>query len=434
MAIRTADLPNNRRDVDKLECVEGERTYFRSTAVRGLYLDVMPKGARTWRLRYQVTKGGQRIFRAFKIGDATAIPIGQAISKAREVLASVQVDGRDPVGEAKRKNDVTVTMSDLFKKWLNGHAKKKLATWDMEERRYNRHLAKPIGKVSFVDIERQLISEIRDEVAEKSGEIESNRVVALFNRVANFAVDEGYAKFNPAARLRKVGTERRRERVLSDDELRRLWTELEKPLSIDHTTGGLTGLDIAASVSMRRAIKLLVLLGQRRTETIGMFKSEIDYAAKIWTIPPQRIEGDHTSGGTKNRLPHRLPLTPAACAVLKQCFEAAGASPFVFPSHKTDAAMRGDAVTTALRRLCKKLDKPILGIGPHDLRRTVGTNMRKLGVSVEDRAHVFNHISGAKSKVTSWNYDAGDHDKEKLEALLKWEQQLLRIVNPTSSD
>jgi hypothetical protein len=70
----------------------------------------------------------------------------------------------------------------------------------------------------------------------------------------------------------------------------------------------------------------------------------------------------------------------------------------------------------------------IEGLGPHDIRRTVGTTMRKLGISVEDRSHVFNHISGAKAKVTSWNYDAGEHDDEKRAALEKWERELRRIV------
>jgi hypothetical protein len=70
----------------------------------------------------------------------------------------------------------------------------------------------------------------------------------------------------------------------------------------------------------------------------------------------------------------------------------------------------------------------IEGLGPHDIRRTIGTALRKLGVSVEDRGQVFNHISGAKAKVTSWNYDAGEHDHEKHAALEKWERELLRII------
>ena len=74
------------------------------------------------------------------------------------------------------------------------------------------------------------------------------------------------------------------------------------------------------------------------------------------------------------------------------------------------------------------MDPKIEGLGPHDIRRTIGTSMRKLGVSTEDRGHVFNHVSGAKSKVTSWNYDAGEHDQEKRAALEKWESELRRIV------
>jgi hypothetical protein len=79
--------------------------------------------------------------------------------------------------------------------------------------------------------------------------------------------------------------------------------------------------------------------------------------------------------------------------------------------------------------MCKRMNPKIEGVGPHDIRRTVGTTMRKLGISVEDRGHVFNHISGAKGKVTSWNYDAGEHDGEKLVALEKWERELIRLVS-----
>ena len=70
---------------------------------------------------------------------------------------------------------------------------------------------------------------------------------------------------------------------------------------------------------------------------------------------------------------------------------------------------------------------------PHDLRRTVGTLMRKAGVDTEVRAHKYNHVGGAKSKVTSWNYDAGEHNDEKLGGLKKWEARLLAIVAAQSN-
>ena len=137
-----------------------------------------------------------------------------------------------------------------------------------------------------------------------------------------------------------------------------------------------------------------------------------------------RIPGERT----KNGLPHRVPLTKTAVGVLRDAIEASGQSEFVFPSAKTETAIRPDAVTKQLQRMCKKMSPRIEGVGPHDLRRTCGTEMRKFRVSVEDRGYALNHISGAKAKVTSWNYDAGEHDAEKRRALELWERELRRIV------
>ena len=115
-----------------------------------------------------------------------------------------------------------------------------------------------------------------------------------------------------------------------------------------------------------------------------------------------------------------------AVVVVREALADADGSPFIFPSSSTDSPIRGDAVTKAFQRICKRLK--IEGAGPHDIRRTVATTLRKVGVSVEDRGHLLNHISGAKAKVTSWNYDAGEHDVEKRSAIERWEQELRRVV------
>jgi integrase len=281
------------------------------------------------------------------------------------------------------------------------------------------HLEEALGGIPFAEIERKDVREVRDVVAESAGPIQSNRVVALFNRVANWAVDEDRAKFNPAARLKKTGEERRRERILTNDELAQIWSVIDTPPQIDREVGGLTDIDLPAAIAVRRALKLLILTAQRRGEVIGMRKDEISLTEDDawWTLPGER---------TKNGLPHRVPLTSMAVAVVREALADAGGSPFLFPSNRSDGPIRGDAVTKALQRICKRLK--IEGVGPHDIRRTIGTTLRKLGVSVEDRSHLLNHISGAKSKVTSWNYDAGEHDVEKRSAIERWDWELRRVV------
>jgi integrase len=51
-------------------------------------------------------------------------------------------------------------------------------------------------------------------------------VSRLINRVLNWSLDEGFIEANPAARLRKVGTKRPRERVLSRGEALAFWNAI----------------------------------------------------------------------------------------------------------------------------------------------------------------------------------------------------------------
>jgi integrase len=219
-------------------------------------LVVYPSGRKVWFYVYQIGSGAARKRRWHEIGTFPEFTLAEACSIAAGLRAEV-AHGGDPE-EAK-------TFGELFEVWLEGHAKKKLATWESEEARYKRHLQATLGATRYSEIERRDVREVRDAVMESAGPIESNRVVELFNRVMNWCVDEDRAKFNPAARLKKVGDERRRERVLSNDELRRLWAELDRPIAVDHESGGLTVADLAAAVAVRCALCAQALDGDRAT-------------------------------------------------------------------------------------------------------------------------------------------------------------------------
>lgn len=397
-----ATLNRNARAIEAVRAAS-KRAAYTIKGVNGLRLVVHPTGRKIWFVVYQQGHGATRKKRWVEVGPyASELPgwtLDKACEEARRIMGTVDT-GLDPTAPS--------TFGELFEAWLTEHAKKNLATWADEERRYQLHLQSSLGSQKIEAIERKDVREIRDNVLEEAGPIQSNRVVALFNRVMNWAVDEDRAKFNPAARLKKVGEEQRRERVLTPEELKRVWHELAEPLVV-LPSGGLNETDLEAAKRVRLALKLLIITGQRRGEVIGMQKAELGEDG-FWTIPGER---------TKNGLPHRVPLTKSALMVIEQALQG-NDTRHVFPSTKTEGAIRPDAVTKQLARLCARMKPAIEGLGPHDIRRTVGTTMRKLNISVEDRSHVFNHISGAKSKVTSWNYDAGEHDQEKLKALTAW--------------
>jgi integrase len=57
-----------------------------------------------------------------------------------------------------------------------------------------------------------------------------------------------------------------------------------------------------------RALEVTILTGLRTSETIGAHWSEIDFDAKVWTIPASRM---------KSRRQHRVPLADRAVSILK---------------------------------------------------------------------------------------------------------------------
>ena len=390
---------------------QGEREDVGIHGAKGLRLHLTSSKPPQWFVHYWLHRGTKRVHRAIRLGEARGDNLGVAIDRARAIINAVEIDGRDPFIEMKAELQAInrihgmVTFGDLFEAWLESHAKKRLRSWGDEKRRYDLHLKGPLGSRPFKEIKRPEVAAVRDAVEANAGPIQSNRVLALFNRVANWAVEEGHWEFNPANRMRKLGQERARERVLDDTELHHLWLGLA---------------DAPISESMCRSIKLLILVGQRRTEVIGARLDELkdlDGVAPVWEIGSQR---------TKNGLLHRVPLSPMAVAIFKQAIDDAGVSPFIFKSPKTTSHLRGDAVTKALKRTCARL--VIKGLGPHDLRRTVGTMMARIGVSKDDRALVLNHSRERRASVTTAVYDRYGYDSEKRKALLRWEEELRRIV------
>ena len=171
----------------------------------------------------------------------------------------------------------------------------------------------------------------------------------------------------------------------------------------------------------RSVLRLLLLTGQRRSEVVEAEKIELqlDGPQPVWTIPGSR---------TKNGLLHRLPLCPMAAEEFRKAVKASpDKSPFVFPSAEDPhrSAITPMAVTRAMARLVTEMK--IAKVSPHDLRRTVGTEMARLGIPVHVRSLVLNHSPRSRG-VTEAVYNRYAYDKEKLEALTTWEAELAKLI------
>ena len=101
-------------------------------------------------------------------------------------------------------------------------------------------------------------------------------------------------------------------------------------------------------------------------------------------------------------------------------------SAFVFPGARDNQHIAPRSVSKAIERTRAKLG--ICDITVHDLRRTAGSYMAKLGVPKEVRQRVLNHGGMRKGDVTDAVYAWYDFDDEKRAALELWADALDCIV------
>lgn len=201
------------------------------------------------------------------------------------------------------------------------------------------------------------------------------------------------------------------ERHLDDDEIVKAWDEISKSSS---------------SHEVKRALKLILVTAQRPGEVAQMHRDQIK--GKWWTIPAE-VAG-------KNEREHRVFLTKTALELIGD------GKGYIFPSDSgkrghvsgntlSQAINRGylsdEVVKIVGNRKIKARKEPYFGMkpwSPHDLRRTARTNMARVGVLDEVGEEVVNHIKPGVVGV----YNKYRYDKEKEEALLKWEGLLLEIL------
>ena len=258
----------------------------------------------------------------------------------------------------------------------------------------------------------------------------ANKAHAIIRQICAYAIAEELLEVNPAMGLPQPADQKARARVLTDDELTRWWSTLQRwpnDLRLPPKEGEQEGEQVTIGRPMRIALQLATLLLQRRGEIAGMAMSELNLAEATWLIPGER---------TKNGKPHLVPLPPRAIELIKEAIVLGKAGrkeppPYVFPSrHKANCPFRADSLSHAMKELTAALG--VENATPHDLRRTGSTALtsERIGVSPFIRSKVLGHTSdsGGGSAVSAAHYDANTYAGDKRRALEAWEDLMLEIA------
>jgi integrase len=258
------------------------------------------------------------------------------------------------------------------------------------------------GRRKANDITRRDVIELLDNIVDRGSPIAANRTLALVRRMFGWALSRDIVPANPCVGVQAPGVETRRDRVLSAGEIAALWCALSDP-----GTG--------VSKPIRLALKLQLATAQRKGEIIAAEWSEFNLAEGMWTIPAER---------SKNGMPHRVPLSRLAIAVLDEISlsPARQQSRWLFKSPRQEGPITGAAVDHAMRH-----DREALGTGdatPHDLRRTAASHMTSIGISRLVVSKILNHAEPGVTAV----YDRHSYDREKRIALDAWAARLEEII------
>lgn len=123
---------------------------------------------------------------------------------------------------------------------------------------------------------------------------------------------------------------------------------------------------------------------------------------------------------------HYLPVGPVAQAYISNLHEPGG-----FIKHPAWFSLDGQQLmsATTLTHQCARIQKKLTAepFQLRDVRRTVETEMARIGFSKDIRAHLLSHgLSGIQER----HYDRYDRIHEKRKALELWEKHLMSLVAP----
>ena len=164
-------------------------------------------------------------------------------------------------------------------------------------------------------------------------------------------------------------------------------------------------------------VALLALQGQRRNETAS-------YRWEHITDETITIPADVTKNGVEHTFPYGL--------MTRQVFDKLPRteSPYLFPARCETMSGKPTTVFNGWSKAKAAFDKKLVGVAPytlHDLRRTFATMLQGLGVQLEVREMLLNHISGTRAGVTGV-YNVHRYEAEMREAIAKYEAFIIGLL------
>ena len=397
------------KGVEKAKVPAAGRTEILDSIIPQLALRMNASGEKRYVVRTRIA--GRQVRKT--LGDPAVISLDEARDLAGDVLKYAK-RGVDILEQRKKEAEDAadaataaqrLEWTKIREQFVEDYAKPNQRQWEETERILKTYVDPEWKGRLLTAIDRDDVLELVQKIKKRSGVYMANRTLAHVRKLFNWAaLQPKMLKATPIVRGMAQPGEKSRDRVLSDDELGAIWKAADTLPS-----------------PFRQYVHLLMLTGQRTGEIKSLEWSEINSADALIEFSGAKY---------KNKRPHVLPMTPMVAEIVE-----------TLPRFdKCDYAVttNGKTAIDCDTYLKDKLDeaikaaghKPIKDWRPHDIRRTVRTNLSKLGIPSDIGERVMGHVIGGVRGV----YDRHSFNDEKRRALTAWEGYLSRVIGRTKGD
>jgi integrase len=367
---------------------------YKVTDFQGLYVTVAPSGSRLWHMKYRIDGREKRL----SFGAYPAVSLAQA-RKLRDEARSRLAAGEDP-GEVKKedKRQKQIIRETTFKKLAEAYKEKAEKEGRAEATKVKTEWLLGMAIAAFGDkpiaeVTSPMVLACLRKVESKGNHETAKRLRAKIGAVFRYAIASGVAENDPTFALR--------------DALIRPKVKSRSAITDPENLGGLLrAIDgFQGQATTRIALQFLALVAQRPGEVRQATWAEFDLEKTIWIIPADRM---------KMRMPHSVPLSAQAIALLKELMPITGHGGFLFPSLRSaQRPMSENTLNGALRRLGYDGDE----MTAHGFRATFSTLANESGLWNPDAIErALAHVDGNKIRRI---YARGEYWEERVR-LAKW--------------